>query len=141
MFHLIYTSREKKALGPLGLKSLLLGARMRNREVNVTGILIYHSGMFLQALEGEEAAVQTIFSRIENDARHGDLRVLGRNASVGKRRMFGDWSMGFADAAGAAQILKGFIDFKSEIGFSSLDEVRALDILKTCSKEPLQVSA
>jgi hypothetical protein len=141
MFHLIYTSREKQAFDPLGLKSLLLNARIRNHEVDVTGILIYHSGMFLQTLEGEAEAVQSVFSRIENDARHGDLRVLGCNATVGKRRMFGDWSMGFADAAGAAQILKGFIDLKSEISFSSLDEVRALDILKTCSKEPRQISA
>src|SRR5471030_2654119 len=141
MFKLIYTSREKQAFDPLGLKSLLLSARIRNHEVDVTGILIYHSGMFLQALEGDAASVQSIFSRIEHDARHGDFRVLGRNATIGKRRMFGDWSMWFADAAGAAQILKVFIDLKSEISFSSLDEARALDILKTCSKEPLQISA
>src|SRR5476651_2327254 len=141
MFQLIYTSTEKQAFDPLGLKSLLLRARVRNHEVDVTGILIYHSGMFLQALEGEAAAVQSVFSRIENDARHGDLRVLGRNATVGKLRMFGDWSMGFADAVGAARILKGFIDLKREISFSSLDEMQALDILRRYSKEPLQISA
>jgi len=141
MFQLIYTSREKQAFDPLGLKSLLLRARIRNHEVGVTGILIYHSGMFLQALEGEAAAVQSIFSRIENDARHHDFRVLRRNATAGKRRMFGDWSMGFADQAGTAKILKGFIDLKNEISFSSLDELRALEILDTCKKESLQISA
>ena len=140
MFQLIYTSREKQAFDPLDLKSLLLHARIRNHEVGVTGILIYHSGMFLQVLEGEAAAVESIFSRVEKDARHHDIRVLGRNATAGKRRMFGDWSMGFADAAGAARILKGFVDLKNEISFSSLDEVRALDILNTCRKEPLQIS-
>lgn len=141
MFQLIYTSKEKQAFSPSALKTLLMRARIRNREVDVTGILIYHAGMFLQALEGEEAAVRTIFSRIEKDTRHADIGVLRSIASVGKRRVFGDWSMGFADATGAAQILKGFIGLDSDPSLSALDETQAMDILKACSKEPLRVSA
>jgi len=141
MFQLIYASKEKQAFSPAALKALLMSARIRNREVDVTGILIYHAGMFLQALEGEEAAVRTIFSRIEKDTRHTDIGVLRSIASVGKRRVFGDWSMGFADATGAAQILKGFISLNSGPSLSALDETQAMDILKACSKEPLRVSA
>jgi len=140
MFSLIYNSREKQEFSAPDLKTLLLNARIRNRELDVTGILIYYSGLFLQALEGEEAAVQTIFSRIEKDPRHGDIRVLSRKASVGKRRMFGDWSMAFADAAGAANILKGFIDLTSGLSLADLDEVQALNILKACSQKPLPLA-
>ena len=57
MFSLIYNSREKQEFSAPDLKTLLLNARIRNRELDVTGILIYYSGLFLQALEGEEAAV------------------------------------------------------------------------------------
>ena len=137
MYHLIYNSSAKHEFLPSDLKALLMDARLRNREVNVTGILVYYAGRFLQALEGEQAAVETIFSRIEKDARHGDIRVLSRNATVGKRRMFGDWSMAFADTAGTANILKGFIDLKSGLSLADLDEVQALNILKACSQKAL----
>jgi hypothetical protein len=64
---------------------------LRNHEANVTGVLVYHDGNFLQALEGDETAIRAIFSRIEKDPRHGDVRVLHSNGSLGKRRLFGDW--------------------------------------------------
>ena len=137
MFHLIYSSREKQEFFPADLKALLMNARLRNRDVGVTGILVYYGGRFLQALEGEQPAVETIFAHIEKDPRHGDVRVLSRTAALGKRRVFGDWSMAFADTAGAANVLKGFIDLKSGLNLSDLDEVQALNILKACSQKTL----
>ena len=103
----------------------------------MTGILVYYGGRFLQALEGEQPAVEAIFARIGKDHRHGDIRILARNTSVGKRRTFGDWSMAFSDTAGAAIILKGFIDLKSGLSLADLDEVQALNILKSCSQKAL----
>lgn len=141
MFHLIYTSRETQQFGPAHLKKLLMGARMRNLEGAVTGMLVFHDGTFLQALEGEEAAVRLTFSRIEKDSRHRDITVLHRNASLGKRRIFGEWSMGYADATGAANVLKGFIDVGTGLTPEALDGVRAMEILKACSQPPLRESA
>jgi hypothetical protein len=141
MFHMIYTSVAKQEFSAIDLKALLVSARLRNREVDVTGILVYHAGMFLQALEGDEAAVRTIFSRIEKDPRHGGVTVLSDNASIGKRRIFGDWSMAFADAYGVAHVLKGFIGLKNGLSLLDLDEVQAMEILTACSKQPLQLSA
>lgn len=141
MFQLIYSSKETQEFSPAALKALLMSSRIRNREVNVTGILIYHGGMFLQALEGEEAAVRTIFSRISKDPRHAGIDVLREVVSIGKRRVFGEWSMGFADASGAANILKGFIGLRAGPCLSALDETQAIDILKACSQEQLHASA
>jgi hypothetical protein len=141
MFHSIYSSKESQEFSAADLKTLLMQARIRNREVGVTGILVYHAGCFLQVLEGEKAAVETILSRIENDPRHGELRILSRAASVGKRRLFGDWSMAFADTAGAANILKGFIDLKSGLNLSDLDKVQALNILKSCNQNSIPAVA
>lgn len=130
MFHLIYTSRQAQPFPPADLKKLLMNARLRNREVAVTGMLVYHDGMFLQALEGEEADVLGIYARIGKDPRHHELQVLHRNSSLGKRRMFGEWSMGFADATGAAQLLKGFVNVPSGASLSALDGTAAMDLLK-----------
>ena len=104
MFHLIYASREKQEFTAADLKTLLVRSRILNRQVDVTGILVYQAGMFLQALEGEEKAVQTTYARIEKDVRHGDVHVLHRNSSIDKQRMFGDRSMGISDANGTAQV-------------------------------------
>ena len=140
MFHLIYKSKETREFSPSDLKALLIGARMRNREVGVTGILIYSDGWFLQVLEGEHTAVEAIFSRIERDPRHENIVVVNRAAPVGKRRMFGDWSMAFADPAGVANILKGFVDLKSGVTLSGLDQTQALRILKACKHEALALA-
>jgi hypothetical protein len=61
MFQLIYTSMEKQEFPSADLKHLLLTSRILNRQVDVTGLLVYQAGMFLQVLEGEEEAVQTTF--------------------------------------------------------------------------------
>lgn len=130
MFHLIYTSRESQEFTAAALKKILMTARLRNHEVGVTGVLVYQGGMFLQALEGAEDEVETIFARIEKDPRHCDLTVLHRDLSVGKRRMFGEWSMGFSDAGGA-KILKGFIDLNKGLGLSDLTEGKAIELLES----------
>lgn len=141
MFHLIYASREKLEFTASVLKNLLMKARIRNGTANVTGMLIYHAGRFLQALEGEEAAVRSIFSDIEEDVRHADIHVLCRNGSVGKRRVFGDWAMGFTDAAGTAKILRGYVELRSDQNLSALDETAALEVLKASSQRPQQIWA
>ncbi|MEI9806281.1 MAG: BLUF domain-containing protein [Pseudolabrys sp.] len=135
MFHLIYSSRETQEFSAADLKKLLVGARLRNREVDATGILVYHDGMFLQALEGPEAAVRAIFARIEKDPRHGDINVLQQENSLGKRRVFGDWSMGFADASGASQILKGFVELNERQSLAGLGRLQAMTVLETCSRK------
>jgi hypothetical protein len=141
MVHLVYTSKEKRKFSATDLKKLLMNARICNREVGVTGILVYQAGIFLQALEGEEEAVRTTFSRIDKDPRHGDVSVLHRNASIDKRRMFGEWSMGFADTNGVAQVLRGFIDVNRGLGLSDLDETRTVNILNAFSENSSQLSA
>jgi hypothetical protein len=141
MFQMIYTSRETQGFAPSDLKKLLMNARRRNNEVSVTGILIYDAGMFLQALEGDETPVRATFARIEKDDRHTDVNVLRHAMSLGKRRKFGEWSMGFADSTGAAQILRGFIEVGRNLSLSNLDETHAMQILDACSQLPLEQSA
>jgi hypothetical protein len=104
-------------------------------------MLVYQAGTFLQVLEGEKEAVETIFSRIERDTRHGDIRVLNRNVSRPQRRAFGEWSMGFADVKGTAQILRGFIDVNKAPRLSDLDEARTTDFLEAISKQSAQLRA
>jgi hypothetical protein len=141
MIHLIYTSIERQEFSSPDLKKLLIRARARNTSASVTGMLIYHSGVFLQALEGDDAGVSGTFARIEIDSRHRDLKVLHRQATLGQRRMFGKWSMGFADEKGASHILRGFIELNNAVRLTSLDKISAMEVLRKCSREALQQPA
>ncbi len=93
MKRLIYKSRAVRDFGEGELLALLGGARRRNHDVDVTGMLIYTGRSFLQMLEGEVGAVQKVFTRIMADSRHTKLRIL-KDADV-QRRLFDDWAMGF----------------------------------------------
>lgn len=66
----------------------------RNRQVQVTGALVYDDLWFVQALEGEPPAVKSTFDRIARDKRHANAKII-RVANT-PSRLFGEWSMGFA---------------------------------------------
>jgi hypothetical protein len=140
MHQIVYISGAKQEFSTSDLKKLLVGARMRNNAVGVTGMLVFHDRTFLQALEGENRAVNEIFASIQNDPRHGDLTVVHRGAGP-ERRVFGEWSMGFADFSGAAAILKGFVRVNDNLNLKDLDGTRAVELLTACEDDELLKSA
>jgi hypothetical protein len=131
MYQIVYTSTASQDFPAADLKKLLVRARIRNKEAGVTGMLVFHDGTFLQALEGEKRAVIDIFTRIEKDPRHRDIAVLHRGPGP-EARLFGDWSMGYADFTGAAGILKGFVRFNEQLKLHDLDSARAIELLTAC---------
>jgi Sensors of blue-light using FAD len=133
MFQLIYSSVARSDFSPQDLKRLLLRARLNNRTVNATGMLLYHKGIFLQALEGDQAVVRRLFNRIEKDDRHHQVSIIDDSTSFGDRRSFGDWSMGFS-AVGNAQVVMGFVDADLTEDLLSLKKEKAIDILRTLSQ-------
>ncbi|WP_424968160.1 BLUF domain-containing protein [Dinoroseobacter sp. S375] len=73
------------------LAGILVDARARNREDDVTGALICRADLYCQLLEGPEQAVQACFSRIARDDRHLEVRKL---ASLPiSHRLFPGWDM------------------------------------------------
>jgi hypothetical protein len=55
---LVYVSVARELMSDEDLKAILEVARRKNAERNITGMLLYRSGYFIQALEGEEADVE-----------------------------------------------------------------------------------
>jgi|SRR3984885_2844490 hypothetical protein len=134
MHQIVYTSTATEHLSCADLNELLLGARNRNKTLGVSGMLVFHSGTFLQALEGEKRAVNEVFASILTDPRHRDIEVLHRGPGF-DQRVFGDWSMGFADFTGAATMLKGFIRLNEQVRIRELDGTRAIELLAKCGAE------
>ncbi|MCB9305318.1 MAG: BLUF domain-containing protein [Lewinellaceae bacterium] len=94
VFQLIYRSRANRYFTDDDLIELLKQCRSNNAEQNITGLLLYGHGSFIQLLEGDEAAVRDLYHhRISQDARHRELAVLHR--TFAPKRLFKDWSMAF----------------------------------------------
>jgi hypothetical protein len=134
MHQIVYTSTATEDFSTDDIKQLLLGARRRNRALGVSGILVFHDRTFLQALEGEQRAVNETFARIASDHRHHDIEILHRGPGL-DQRLFGDRLMGFADFTGAADILKAFVRLNERLRIRELDGSRAMELLVTCGAE------
>ncbi len=97
LFSLIYTSKEKDPFDEQGLIDLLAVARKNNEACNVTGMLLYSYGVFIQVLEGPRGKVQKIYDQILEDPRHYTVIILSQ--SLIDKRQFDSWDMGFISPA------------------------------------------
>lgn len=95
MFYLIYVSSATKLMNDEELLFLLNQSRDNNLKLNITGMLLYKSGNFMQMLEGEKQTVLELFETIKKDERHKDVYTI-LTGDIEKRN-FEDWSMGFCN--------------------------------------------
>ena len=73
------------------MDEILAASDRNNVRDDITGALVYNTEFALQCLEGPAAAIKAAFSRICEDDRHRQVKLLSvRNI---RRRQFPDWSM------------------------------------------------
>ena len=89
LIQLVYRSRS--LIVGAEYEKLMVTCLRNNPKRDITGVLISHSGWFLQVLEGSAANVNSLFKVIEEDPRHSDFLLLRFNAIA--TRDFSDWSM------------------------------------------------
>ncbi len=112
IYQMVYSSAAVRSLSTTALATLLEQARVNNARLGVTGLLLYHQGSFIQALEGPKDVVEELFQKIKRDPRHDTVvELLSRTLEA---RQFPHWSMGFLDDDGALEKLPGFSDFMRE---------------------------
>jgi hypothetical protein len=82
-----------------------------NKDKNITGILLYRGGNFLQVLEGEQEVVEALYEKIKKDPRHRDVMTVSKRQI--EQREFNGWEMGFVnlDTLRADQMPEGYSDF------------------------------
>ncbi len=103
-FRLIYRSRT---LIPADDRKAVLGeifsvARSNNKRQDITGALLLSGDYFVQALEGDQQAVQRLYEHIAADDRHSDVTVVDERQL--DERTFGKWSMAQVSDDGGADI-------------------------------------
>jgi hypothetical protein len=76
------------------LDRILVSARRRNLAQDITGMMIYHRGEFVQILEGRKESIENVYEKfICPDTRHTAINKVLKNTIT--HRSFGEWSMGF----------------------------------------------
>jgi len=65
----------------------------RNEKNDITGLLLYANGLFLQVVEGPASAIDELMARLARDPRHHGINVLSSTEVT--EREFAQWSMGF----------------------------------------------
>lgn len=93
--HLLYRSRAVQAFTAADLTVLQEESLAWNAAHDITGLLCYSDGHFVQVLEGSAEHVHTLFAKIQQDRRHYQVQALSDRAS--DRRWFADWRMAMVE--------------------------------------------
>ena len=126
---LTYVSKASDLMSPDKLRQLLIESQESNSLHDITGVLLYIEGKFLntiegrfiQVLEGTTDDVKLTFEKIKIDFRHMHVNVL--DDTLIKKRYFKNWSMGFKAIS--------LEDFEKTTGYFELDN---LEVLKSNPK-------
>jgi class 3 adenylate cyclase len=92
MKRLIYISRITENVSPADLQKIGELSQRNNRELQITGVLLYLSGLFFQILEGDEDKIDHLYTKILTDSRHKDILCLQTELKISSR-MFPNWDM------------------------------------------------
>lgn len=112
---LVYLSTSVNEFDEDELSKLLEVARERNKAKNISGMLLFLNGLFIQVLEGGNTAVDALFNKIRFDNRHKNVLKLYEEEI--EERIFDFWSMAYA---------KSTKEELNEFGYFTLDEIKEI---------------
>ena len=101
MFCLVYASAGTQKWSRTEVESMLAGFRENNASLDVTGLLLYNEGSFIQVLEGTQSAVIRLYARLLDDTRHENLQLLSVRPI--RERTFVAWGMGLVESTDDAR--------------------------------------
>jgi len=92
-YRLIYSSEETGKMSRPDLEQMLAESQVRNAKRDITGVLVFVDGVFLQVLEGERSDVEDLMESIGRDPRHRDIKVFHEEEI--EHRAFPTWRMAY----------------------------------------------
>jgi hypothetical protein len=134
LISLIYASRSTESFHEHEIPDLLQQVRIANAKQQITGMLLYIGGSFLQVLEGPPELVDAVFSKLFADKRHTQLRLIAREPLP--ERAFEGWTMMHKtlDPVEADELIGETDFFTSPTWLTELDPRQAKKLLLTASQ-------
>ena len=88
----VYCSRAAECVDDAEVGRIIELSQRRNVARDITGVLVFGSGVFFQWIEGPPTQVEKLIASLHGDPRHYDIVTLDR--SVEKRaRLYPNWEM------------------------------------------------
>jgi Sensors of blue-light using FAD len=133
LISLTYASQSTECFHEHEIPDLLQQARIANAKQEITGMLLYISGSFLQVLEGKPEMVDAVFSQILSDNRHTQVTLIARESIP--ERAFEGWTMMHKtlDPVEAGELIGEIDCFLSPTLITQLDSSRAKRLLLAAS--------
>ena len=100
-----YVSSADKSITSQDITDILDVSVKNNDTFDITGILCYHDGNFLQFIEGESDNVHNLIEKIKEDKRNSGMIVVHDELIAG--RMFPDWRMALRRLSDIPKALRG----------------------------------
>ena len=123
---ILYFSSAVRLFSDDELLALLKVARANNARLDVSGMLLYADGNFVQLIEGPDNAVDALYAKISRDPRHTSL-LKALDGPISERR-FADWTLGFDRIADSkTEGIDGLTDFLHKANEVGADEKPARD--------------
>ena len=111
--------KDRSIRMPTGLSDIVRVASKHNPELQITGIISYREGQYLQVLEGPSAEVNKLMTKIGSDPRHEDIWVF-LDKSV-TERSFSNWGVSVFNFVDQGAFFDTFIEKNNAI-LNSFDE-------------------
>ncbi len=89
----IYVSIAADKITSLDTVKILGESQANNKELGLTGMLLFAEGEFCQVLEGPSQNLELVLDRIQCDRRHLSMRIIFHEPVA--ERSFSNWAMGF----------------------------------------------
>jgi hypothetical protein len=133
LINVIYASRSTEDFHEHEIPDLLKQVRIANAKQELTGMLLYIGGSFLQVLEGQAEMVEAVFGAIRRDRRHTQLTLIAREPI--SERAFEGWTMihKTLDPVEAGELIGEAGYFTSASWVTQLDPSRAKKLLSAAS--------
>lgn len=129
---LVYISDASYGLAKPDIESILASSRRNNAEAKVSGMLLYSSGVFIQALEGRPETIEGLYKTISDDRRHENVDTVSDR--IVSDRSFSGWAMGFVERAPEDVSNKiginGLLDRKEALAALSANEELVTSMLR-----------
>jgi hypothetical protein len=88
----VYCSRAAEGVDDTEVGRMVEWAQRRNVTRDITGVLVFGSGVFFQWIEGPPAQVKDLIASLHGDTRHYDIVVLDRSEDK-RERLYPNWEM------------------------------------------------
>jgi hypothetical protein len=88
----VYCSRAAEGIDGEAVDRIIERSQRRNVDRQITGVLVFGSGVFFQWIEGPPAEVATLVANLHDDPRHYDVVVLDRSMEK-RERLYPNWEM------------------------------------------------